>query len=76
MESRLTSSGGFSQELQRWTLLHEIQADMQGKHITPENFRDRMIFMSMFNDIILDKRGNEDFLRSHVKEDQRVCIKI
>ena len=28
-------------------LLHEIQADLQGKHVTPENFSDRKIFMSM-----------------------------
>ena len=41
-------------------ILHEIQATLQGKHITPENFGDRIIFMSMFNDIILDKRGEED----------------
>ena len=41
-------------------ILHEIQATLQGKHITPENFGDRIIFMSMFNDIILDKRGDED----------------
>ena len=39
-------------------LLHEIQADLQGKHVTPENFGDRIIFMSMFNDIFLEKRGN------------------
>ena len=40
-------------------LLHEIQADLQGKHVTPENFGDRIIFMSMFNDIFLEKRRNE-----------------
>ena len=28
-------------------LLHEIQADLQGKHVTPENFGDRKFFMSM-----------------------------
>ena len=39
--------------------LHEIQADLQGKHVTPEHFSDRIIFMSMFNDIVLEKRGNE-----------------
>ena len=41
-------------------LLHEIQADLQGKHVTLENFSDRIIFISMFNDIVLEKRGNED----------------
>ena len=29
-------------------ILHKIQADLQGEHITPENFSDRMIFMTMF----------------------------
>ena len=41
-------------------LLHEIQTDLQGKHVTPENFCDRIIFMSMFNDIVLEKKENED----------------
>ena len=27
---------------------HKIQADLQGKNITPEKFSDRIIFMSMF----------------------------
>ena len=37
-------------------LLHKIQADVEGKHIVS----DRIIFMSMFNDIDLDKNRNED----------------
>ena len=36
------------------------QADPQGKHITPERFSDRIIFMSMFNDIGLERKDNED----------------
>ena len=35
-------------------ILHKIQADLLGKHITPENFSDRIIFMTMFNDIVLE----------------------
>ena len=31
----------------------EIQKDLEEKNIEPENFQDRIIFMSMFNDIIL-----------------------
>ena len=34
-------------------LHHEIQADLQGKHVTPENFSDRKIFFPMFYDIVL-----------------------
>ena len=41
-------------------ILHEIQAGLQGRHVTPENFSDRTIFMSMFNDINLEKKDNED----------------
>ena len=33
-------------------ILHETQADLVGKHVTPENFSDRIIFMSMFNNIM------------------------
>ena len=40
-------------------ILHEIHADLQGKHVTPENFSDRKIFMSMFNDIELERKDNE-----------------
>ena len=32
-------------------ILHKNSADLQRKHITPENFSDRKIFMTMFNDI-------------------------
>ena len=45
-------------------ILHEIQTDLQGKHVIPENFSDRIIFMSMFNDIDVEKKDNEDFCAS------------
>ena len=38
--------------------LHKIQSDWKEAHIDPEEFSDRIIFMSMFNDINVDKRGN------------------
>ena len=38
-------------------LLLIIQKDLEGKRITPENFSDRIIFMSTFNDFELDKKG-------------------
>ena len=41
-------------------ILHRIEADMQGQHITLENFSGRMFFMSMFNDIVVEKKDNED----------------
>ena len=33
------------------TVLQEIQMDLERKNIKPDNFKDRIIFMSMFNDI-------------------------
>ena len=41
-------------------ILNKIQADLQGKNITPENFSDRVISMSMFKNIVLEKKDNED----------------
>ena len=40
-------------------ILHKIQADLQRKHIKPENFSARINFMSMFNDIVLEKEDHE-----------------
>ena len=40
-------------------ILHKIQNDLEGAHIEPEEFSDRIIFMSMFNDIDLNKKGHE-----------------
>ena len=34
-------------------ILHKIQADLQGKNITPEKLSEQKIFMSRFNDIEL-----------------------
>ena len=41
--------------------LHTIQAELEGKNIKPEKFSDRIIFRSMFNDIELESKGNEDY---------------
>ena len=41
-------------------ILHKIQADLQGKNITLAKFSDRIILMSMFNDIQLERKDNED----------------
>ena len=37
-------------------LLHTIQKDPEEKRIKPEEFSDTIIFMSMFNDIELEKK--------------------
>ena len=41
-------------------ILHKNQADLQRKNITFEKFSDRKLFMSMFNDIELERKDNED----------------
>ena len=38
----------------------ESRLTSSGRYFTPENFRDRIIFMTMFTDIEQEKRGNAD----------------
>ena len=52
MEEQLNSSGKFS-GFTTLTILMEIQKDLERKNIEPDNFKDRIIFMSLFNDIEL-----------------------
>ena len=40
-------------------ILKKIQDDLQERNIEPERFTDRIIFMSMFNDIDWTRKGNE-----------------
>ena len=54
MEKQLNSSGIFS-SLQ---ILQEIQRDLKRKNIEPEEFTDRIVFMSTFNDIDWTKKGS------------------
>ena len=51
IEFEWTNFPGFS----TLTFLQEIQKDLEEKNIQPENFKDRIIFMSMFNDILWKK---------------------
>ena len=48
-EKQLNSSGKISRGFQKLTILQEIQQDLEEKHIKPENFKVRIIFMSMFS---------------------------
>ena len=41
-------------------ILQEIQKDLARNNIQPEEFTDRIIFMSMFSDIDWTKRGNDE----------------
>ena len=40
-------------------ILQRIQNHLEKRNIEPENFGDRIIFMSMFNDIEWTRKGNE-----------------
>ena len=59
MEIRLTSSGKIFQEPKHWIFSTNFK-QTRGKNIRPEKFSDRIIFMSMFNDIELERKDNED----------------
>ena len=48
-------------------ILHQIQNDLQERNIELEKFGDRIIFMSMFNDIEWTAKGNEEFFRTQKK---------
>ena len=51
MEKQLNSSEQFFPGFSSLSILQEIQQDLERRNIQPEEFKDRIIFMSMFNDI-------------------------
>ena len=53
MEKQLNSSGQFSKDFELCLFFKRSRKTLQEKNIQPENFEDRIIFMSMFNDILL-----------------------
>ena len=48
--------------------VHEIHADLQGKHVTIENFSDRIIFMSIFNHMFQKRENDASQLKISVIE--------
>ena len=60
MESRLNSSGTSSQDSQRCSSSGKINDLLSDTGQTPETFTGRILFMSMFNDISCDRKGNKD----------------
>ena len=59
-ESRLNSSGTFSQGSQRCSSVIKISDLLSSMGQTPESFTGRILFMSMFNDIFCDRYDNKD----------------
>ena len=60
MESRLNSSGTFSQDSQRCSSVIKISDLLSSLGQSPEAFTGRILFMSMFNDIFCDRHDNKD----------------
>ena len=48
-------------------ILNETQQMMGKLQREPENFTSRIIFMSMFNDIVWDAKGNDEFCVNDAK---------
>ena len=60
MECRRSSSGKNSQEYTALGLLEKIPKIMTDLQCEPENFKGRIIFTSMFTDIVWDAKGNKE----------------
>ena len=61
MESRLNSSGTSSQESQRCSsVVKSINDPLSDLGQAPETFTGIILFMSMFNDISCDRKGNKE----------------
>ena len=58
MEKQLNSSGKFFTGFPSFSILVKIQDDLETRRIQPEEFTDRIIFMSMFNDIVWNANGD------------------
>ena len=60
IENRLSSGGEFFQDLLHWRSSRRPKKTCKIKNIEPENFEERIIFLSMFNDVEWTKRGNSE----------------
>ena len=60
MEHQLSSSGIFSQDVPHCRFFRRSKNDLQDRKIEPEEFEDRIIFMTMFNNIEWTKNWNEE----------------
>ena len=47
------------------TLLLEVQTSMEKDHVQPKSFKDRIIFISMCNDVGCGRKGNEESCESN-----------
>ena len=54
-------------------ILDQIQQMMGELQCEPENFTGRIIFMSMFNDIVWDAKGNDEICENNSKTIETAC---
>ena len=66
-ESRLNSSGTFSQDSQRCSSVIKISDLLGNLGQTPATFTGRILFMSMFNDISCYRKGNKEECLANVE---------
>ena len=59
-EKQLNSRGISSQDLRHCRFLQKVQDDLQKRNIEPEKSTDRIIFMSMFNDVDSTREGIDE----------------
>ena len=77
MEKQLNSSGNIFQRFSSLQILQEIQKDLARKNnIQPEEFKDRIIFMSMFKDIDWSKRKNDENWILNAKKVKNYAMKF
>ena len=57
-------------------IFQKIQSDLEERNIEPEHFGDRIIFISMLNDIGRTEKGNEESCISNSEQKQSMCGKI
>ena len=57
-------------------ILDEIQKIMTESKCEPEQFKGRIIFMSMYNDIDWGKRGNKENCIAKCSQSYRICSEI
>ena len=76
MESRWSSSGRFSQDSLLLQILAEIQNMMTEIKCEPEQLPGRIIFMSMYNDIVRGEKKETKIVYCEFLNCSRICEKI
>ena len=76
MTCRRSSSGKYCQDSRRWKSSKRFKNILKSIQCEPEHFYSRIIFMSMFNDIVGNAKGINELCVNNWKTIKRVCRKI